>query len=389
MPSSLPSVTVPSSCQRLSPQARPTIARFRRILQTTLSLSLLPASLQAIDTLETSLEVLDSDLFSVSLLTLRASETLGKWEVQSSVSRADYDLDYQIVSFDFLGEDAKIKEETYSLTIAAARELNESLSLEIGAGLRDGFANYRSVWFDTYFAQQFEPLEGVPGRELYQDFSPSAASISGGLRWEYIPANATATVSISQIQDNVSPGYEIDFDGIRRSETVLASTSLSLVTENVISQRIRSRFAVTASETSGRETRYSAELAVNTALGEKLVWRNKFGASTENPQFEAAFVDTSIEYQASERIALYAGARRYHDTGEVENALLFSTAAPELDNDSLSAGLRYTGETWNARLTLAHSESDFAETGATTIFFQNLYQDADWLTAQLAFGKTF
>lgn len=344
---------------------------------------------RAADSAEASLEILDSDLFNITLFTAQNESALGQWTFQTALSRGDYDLDYRPVSFDLLGNPTQIREKTYTLNLSATRPFKERLALELGAGYRDGFASYRAVWLDTYFDQHFSPLEGVPGHELYQNFQPTASSLATGLKWEYIPANAIASVTISRIQDNVSPGYEIDFDGIRRGQIVLATSSFSLVTENVLTERLRSRLALTASETSAREKRYSAEFALNAALGDKLVWRNRLGATTENPQFDAHFFDTAFEYQFHQHSAIFLQGRHYQDTGEIENALLFTTAAPELENESLSLGLRYNNDNWTAKFALKHSKSDFAPTNPNTDFFQNLYIDSDWLTLQIAVRKTF
>ncbi len=339
--------------------------------------------------IESSIQTLHNDLFDLSLFEVRIEQTTTNWELKTTLSRSDFDLEFQPASFDFLGNPAQVKENSHSIQLDASRNLQETLKLDLGLAYRDGFANYRAVWLDTYFDQHFAPLEGVPGHELYAPASPSAFSAHAGLRWEYLPASGIASVSLSRIQDNVSPGYEIDFDGIRRSERVLATSSLSLASENVLSPRLRSRVALTATDTSARERRYAAEVALNAAIGERFIWRNKIGASTENPQFDAHFLDTAIELEANDSLSLFLGARHYEDTGEIENALLFTTAAPALDNDSLRFGLRYRSETWNSQLTVAHSRSDFAPSNLDTDFFQNLYFDADWLSIQFALGKSF
>ncbi|MDQ8200851.1 hypothetical protein QEH56_21975 [Pelagicoccus enzymogenes] len=344
---------------------------------------------RAFDSVETSLESLDSDLFAIELLTLRAEHALGDWELQGTFSLSEYDIDFQPVSFDLLGQAAQLREQARSANLIASKAVVDKLTLDFGIAYRDGFSNYRSVWLDTYFDQHFEPLEGVPGHELFQDVQPSAASATAGLKWEYLPANAVASVSVSRIQDNVSPGYEIDFDGIRRGELVLATTSLSLVTENVLTPRLRSRIALTATETSARSPRYAAEIALNAALGDRWIWRNKLGGSTENPQFDAHFIESTIEFHASDSFAIYLQGRSYQDSGEIENALLFTTAAPELDNDSVGIGFRYLAEKWSAKVSLLHSRSQFLDTNVNVDFFRNLYVDADWLTLQVALGKRF
>ncbi|MDQ8184365.1 hypothetical protein [Pelagicoccus sp. SDUM812002] len=364
------------------------ISSNRRFCHLIIALSLAVRS-YGIETGEASFELLDSDLFKVSLLTARAEGAVDGWELETTLSRTEYDIDFRPAPFDLLGREVHVNRNTHSFSFIATKTLEDSLSLIMGLGLRDGFPNYRAVWLDTYFEQHFAPLEGVPGHELYQPFEASAASFNVGLKWEYLPANGIATISLARIQDNVSPGYEIDFGGIARSERVLATSSISLTSENVLSQRLRSRVALSASETSAREVRYTGEVALNAALGERFICRNKSGALTENPQFDAYFYGTAFEHSVSDVLSLSINARRYSDTGVVGNALLFTTAAPGLRNDCLGIGLRYAGESWSAKLNAKHSHSNFEPTNANTDFFRNLYVDADWLTLQLAFAKRF
>ncbi|MDQ8201903.1 hypothetical protein [Pelagicoccus sp. SDUM812003] len=325
----------------------------------------------------------------MSYASIQASQQLGKWSGQATYSISRFEVEFVPAPFDFLGSETELDEWAHSLALSLSRPISETLSMEWDFAGRDGFSNYRSVWLDTYFAQHFGPLEGVPGHELYQEVTPSALSATGGLRWQYLPASGMVTLSLTQVQEEVSPGYEIDFDGIRRSELVLATTAMSLVAENVLSPRLRSRLALTASDTSARQTRYSAEFALNAALAEKWVWRNTLGGSREDPQFDAYFFDTAVEYQVGERLSLYLKARRYRDTGEIENALLFSTAAPGLRNDSIGGGLRLVTENWSCHLSATHSRSDYEQRPGNTDFFQNLYRDDDWLSLQLAVSKAF
>lgn len=341
------------------------------------------------DSFESLLELLEGDDVRIALATLQATDTVANWEITATGSLADYSIDFEPAPFDLFGEARQLDHTSRSLTVSGERRLSDELTLQLSTALRDGFANFRTVWLDTYFDQHFSPLEGVPGHELYQNFQPSAASVSSSLSWEYVPANAKATVTVSRIQDNVSPGYEIDFDGVQRSELVLASTSLSATTENVLTPWLRSRIIVSATETSSRENRYAGEFALNAALGEKTTLRTRIGGSKEAPLFEASLSELTAIYQLTNAFSLSATARRYHDTGEIENALLFTTAAPELQNDSLGASLSYRTESWSARFDISYSESDYAETNANTDFFQNLYADRDWTLYRVAFAKQF
>ncbi|MBC2604797.1 hypothetical protein [Pelagicoccus albus] len=339
--------------------------------------------------LEASFERLDNDLFEIRLASAQATQSISDWTVQTSISRSEFDLDFIPAEFDFLGEPTPIDETTHSLGFKVSKELGEQRVIELSTAYRDGFPNYRSVWLDTYFDQHFSPLEGVTGHELYENFKASAASLGAGMRWEYLPASAFLSVYLTRIKDEVSPGYEIDFDGITRGQTSLITNALSLSTENVVTKRIRSLLSVSAVDTSEREIRYSGELAVNVSLNEAMVWRNRIGATREGSSFDANFYETTVELQLNRALAVYATGRSYQDSGEIENALLFTTAAPELTSDSVGIGLRLETESWQAKLFLSSTESDYAEGNPDLDFFQNLYRDSDWTLLQLSIGNRF
>lgn len=336
---------------------------------------------------EVGIERLDSDDATISLLALQERYETESTSHTLSLSLSHYSVDFEPATFDLFGESIHLSEEATVVSWQAETSLSESLWIQYGAAYRDGFADFRSLWLDTYFDQHFSDLPGVPGADLYDDFSPKAISANAGIRWEYLPASGIAQVSVTQIQDEVSPGYEIDFDGVFRSDLVLATTSIRLSTENVITPRIRTRAVLGASQTSQRSWRYSAEFAINQAIGERWIWRNRVGGSTEDPNFDAYFLDTAIEYEVSEKLALYLDARTYSDSGEIEDALLFTSASPELDNDAFGLGLRYRTEKWNSRLYLSYSSSEYAPTNANTDFFQNLYRDRDWTSVQFVIGR--
>lgn len=347
------------------------------------------ANAQLVKQAEASIELLNANGVSIANTSVRIQGTPADWDTSLTITHTDYDLAYEAASFDFLGVNKQIDEKTVAINLSTRKQIADNLSLILGAGLRDGFSNYRSIWLDTYFDQHFSNQAGVPGAELYKNFKPRAISGTVGLRYDYLPSSGILQFVASQIEDNVSPGYEIDFDGIERSRLELATSVLDLSTENVLTQRIRSKFNLRATKTSERSWRYGSELAVNVALGENWIWRTKIGATTEAPQFDAHFGEVAFEYAFSEAFSVYANARYYEDNGEIENSLLFTTASPGLVSKKQGIGIRYQAEKWNARLYIATTDSNYEPTNLSTDFFQHLYADRNWTNIQIAIGKSF
>ncbi len=344
---------------------------------------------RAIESLEFAVERIDSDDIEITQSSLLANAENDDWQSTVSIARTFYEIDYRPVSFDFRGISTRRKEHNTSLQINARRTLDEGFWLLIGAGVYEGFTDYRSLWLDEYFKQQYSDIpDSVPG-DAYVFANPKGFNTTVGGRWEYRPGNGYAQLTLSRLQDDVSPGYEIDFDGLRRGELVLATTAASVSTENILSKRLRSLFEIRASKTSARSTRYGAQFSLNAAVGERIVWQTRFGGATENPNFDAKYANSKIEYNIADTFAVYLDANYYEDTGEISNTLLFTTAAPEVVSRRAGAGLRWTTDDWTCLAYFSQASHRYENAGPNAIFFSNLYQDRDWNLFKIAFRKTF
>ena len=342
-----------------------------------------------IEQTDASIELIDSSdvsLFQVSSIT---AAPIADWEVDVSLSASDFTFDYKPVDFDFNGSEITRDEQNYALQLNGRKLLNEQTTLLLGAGVYDGFSNYRSAWLDEYYRQQFNDLTGVVGAELYQTAAPKGINGNVGLRWMYRPSNAFAQLTVSQLQDDVAPGYEIDFDGLRRGQLVLTTTAISLSTENILTKRIRSLVSLRASQTSQRSWRYGSEIAFNVAIAERWIARLQIGATTEEPGFDAHYGNLAFEYAVNERVSLYLDGRYYEDTGEIENAFLFTNAAPGTTSRKFGLGIKWTNKTWSGRFYVAPIISHFEETQGNVDFFQNLYRNRDWTVFQLALSRSY
>jgi len=336
-----------------------------------------------------SFELIDSSDVSLFQMSSIIAAPIADWELDVSLSASDFTFDYKPVDFDFNGSDITRDEQNYALQLNGRKLLNEQTTLLLGAGTYDGFSNYRSAWLDEYYRQQFNDLTGVPGAELYQTASPKGINGNIGLRWMYRPSNAFAQLTVSQLQDDVAPGYEIDFDGLQRGQLALATTAISLSTENILTKRIRSLVSLRASQTSQRSWRYGSEIAFNVALAERWIARLQVGGTTEGPTFDAYYGNLAVEFAINERISMYLDGRYYDDTGEIENSFLFSSAAPGTSSRKFGLGIKWTNETWSGRFYVAPISSHFEAPGGNVDAFQNLYKDRDWTVFQLAFSRTY
>lgn len=321
--------------------------------------------------------------------------TNGRWEMPErglsgdlSVAINDFAADYEPVAFDFLGESIGLDERSIALQSLTRWRWKENLELTFSSGLYDGYTNYRSIWLAEYYRQQFAERVGVPG-DAYEEPKPNGSGGGVGLRWEYARATGFLEFTVSARKDEVAPGYEIDFDGLRRSRRELNGTSFVLASENIISERLRSRVEVQASRVSERDWRYSGQFSLNSAIGENVVLRLLTGGATENPQFEAWYGGVTLDWALNDHWALFAEGRYYEDNGEIENALLFTAAAPGLESTQGSVGVRWTGERSVLRLKIGRSRGDYESPDPRLDFFQNLYADRHWTLVQLSYSHTF
>jgi len=312
----------------------------------------------------------------------QAADTLrldwGKTDAALSLGLGTLAIDYAPVSFDFLGSALGRRETAVSAQLAVRHRADPQLELRGSIGARDGFDSYRALWLDEFFRQRFE------GRPGYQRAEPWGMAFSGGARWEYQPASGFAQLGYARSQDDVAPGYEIDFAGLRRGAETLVTDTVTLGFENVPTPRLRTRAEFRLSTTSGREPRYGSEISARFSVGERWIIRADAGASDERPTFRAHYGGVELEFAATESLAVFLGGQLYRDTGEVENALLFTSAAPGLRSGQAALGLRHDGERLAWRVSVGTVAGDFAATNRNTDFFQNLYRDRHWLALRAA-----
>ncbi len=311
-----------------------------------------------------------------------------EWDNDFTASITHFDIDYRPASFDALGFETDRREDRFGARLQLEKRLRGNFSLNGIATAYKGFGDFQSIWLAEYYEQQFSDLD-FPGFDTWEEPNPHgfAGALTGS--WEFRPGLSKLELSVSQSADKISPGYEIDFDGLVQGLTWLTTTSVALRWEEVLTPRIRAIFQASVSETTEREKRWNGNARLFWSVSERLVLRADVGGATESPDFEAAFGGATLDWGISEQWAIIVGGRAYYDSGELQNDGLFSTAAPALRSYSYTLGTRYMGGNWAVRVAVGGVNSDYEEGNPDLDFFQNLYTDRDYLNFNASFSYGF
>lgn len=287
--------------------------------------------------------------------------------------------------FDFLGYPERISDNYNAGSLFLRQDFWESWKWSLSGGGYDGFADYRSFWLATYYKQQFS---FVPG---YESPSPAGYNVATSLRWEYLPASGFAEAAFLYAHDRIAPGYEFNplLGVLEQGLTQLDTYSPSLRLENVIHRRVRWLNEFRLTFTTGREPRYAYRNSVNVALGERWVWRTLGGYTQEAPALRAWYIGGTVEYEITNQWLVNLTGLYYHDTGEIENSSLLSTAAPGLQTWQAGLGLRYAGERCSFSVAVAPIIANYQPVEVGTAPFTNLYQDRTWISVQAAWSLVF
>lgn len=319
-------------------------------------------------------------LLTQSGLSYRETRPANQWG--ASYSYATLGIDFVPVDFDFFHVPADVREDRHAIQFSGRHRLGQAFTIMGAAGHYDGFSDYRSAWLNEYYRQQYAVFPE------YRDAEPNGQNLSFGARWEYRPTTGFLQASLTLAQDEIAPGYEIDFAGVRRGRDELDTVSYHVLGENVLHRRVRMMNEFRITNTSERDTRYAYQGSVNVALGERWVWRTVGGYAQEDPQFEAWYVGGSLDYELSPAAILTVSGRYYVDTGEIENSL-FSAAAPGVAAYQAGLGFRYLWSRSALKVYLAPYFTRYEPFGIGTQFFQGLYRDRDWGIAQVAYSIRF
>lgn len=329
--------------------------------------------------------VLSSDV-QVTSTTGSYGQKTGGTEWKLSYTHNTYGVDYEpFRRFDFLGSAERLDESYDGGQAQLRQKLGDSFTLLTSGGVYDGFTSYRSLWLANYYRQQFN---FVPG---YEEPRPRGFNAGGGLRWEYQPTTGFAEAGFLYANDEIAPGYELNQSNAQllHGREILHTYAPTLKFENILTRRIRALNEFQLRLTSSRDPRYSYRGSVNVALAERWTWRASGGYTHEDPTLRAWFAAATLEYELTPQWLVNVSGLYYRDTGEIENSLFISTAAPGVQSYQAGLGLRYLGRQSSFSLSVAPSRSNYERVEVGTRPFTNLYQDRDWLYVQAAWTLEF
>ena len=298
-----------------------------------------------------------------------------------TITRSSYDVDYEPNVF---GAPTSLSEDSYAYALDTRVGLATNWNLLGSVAYYDGYTDYRSLWINEYFSQLFGE---VPG---YIEAAPKGSSLSLGLEWEYVPVVAKVRLTGGYGKDTIAPASEFGENGFERSRPDLYTRFLQLQTENVLSPRVVVQNTFQFTDTTSRAKRWSGQTAWNIALAEDWFLRLNAGGALEQPNFDAYYFGSSLEYRFADNWFFRLNGRYYEDTGEIENSLGgFTSSAPSLKSVELGAGIRWQGVHNAVNLYVGYYQTEYAPLAEDNIFLENLYNDRRWGLVQLTYTYTF
>lgn len=344
-------------------------------------------------TVDASFETMLASDVRLTSTALSYGEKRAGTDWKASYTHNTLGADYRpFAAFDLLGHAERLSESYDGAQGSLRQKLGDSLALLGSGGGYSGYTDYRSLWLANYYRQQFAPF--FPGE--YSQPSPQGFNASGGLRWEYQPTTGFVEAGFAYSQDRIAPGYELPdatpanpTPGPVHSRETLHTYSTALKFENVLTPRLRALNEFQINSTTDRELRYSYRGSLNIALGEHWIVRATGGYTHENPTLRAWFAGSTLEYELAPGWLISLSGLYYRDTGEIENSLFISTAAPGLATYQGGLGVRYAGKRSSFKVSCSPVWSRYEAASIGTRPFTYLYRDRTWIALQTAWTFEF
>ncbi|MCI0533761.1 MAG: TlpA family protein disulfide reductase, partial [Verrucomicrobiales bacterium] len=315
----------------------------------------------------------------------------GGMELELGFDYASFDMEYEpFTPVDFFGFREDLHEDRFTGQVNLRQRLAESFTLLASGGIYEGYPDYRRVWIANRYRQKYDH-PAFPRVVGYEMPDPAGYNLSVGTRYEYLRATGFAELKLGYARDQTAPGYEDGLDAsgefaLIKGRERLDTKSLAFSSENVLTKRLRALNEFGFSDTTGRELRFTYQGSLNLALAERWVLRGYGGVSTEAPQFDAHFFGLTAEYEVTPNLLLGLTGRYYRDSGEIENSLPITSAAPPLRSREVGASLRYAWSRASVKLYAGTFWTEYMRQPGIAEEFTFLYADRNWGLVQLAFS---
>ena len=282
----------------------------------------------------------------------------------------------------------RVEDDQFGFQTSDRVRAGDQLTGLIGGGAYSGYSDYRSLWFNEHFRQLYSKRSG------YEEAHPWGCNVSGGARWEYLPAAGFVQGEVTVQHDVISPGYDVSLAKLplklTRFRDNYNTLSGRLTLENVLTSRLRALQELQTTDATERQLRFSLQSSLNWAIAEHWVTRFVLTGTREAPRFQSASASAIVARDWHDTWFLSLIARGYWDDGEIENALLVeNTADPPLRTLLTGLELRWQGRQSFLKLFAGPYFTDYQQARLAIATFPHLYQDRDWLCVQFAFAHEF
>lgn len=335
-------------------------------------------------TTEANLDLLFASDLTVSESSLAYRNKGNGFEFGINANHAAMDLDYRPNAIaDILGQTKGIATDRLGAQIYLNLSVSSQLTWRLGGGFYDGYTNYRTLWLDEYYRQQFSRLIG------YEDADPYGINGLTGLRWEYLPATGIMEINLNYQRDVISPGYDRPlFQPLDRGRDLLRTGAVNLSLEQVLTPKLRGRLQYRLTDTTNRSLRQAVQVSLNYSLTENWVLRSVLGRTSERTGFRSHAAEMTLDHDWNDRWFLGIGGRFYRDNGDIENSLFVaSTAAPDLTARQIFLSLRWLGSRSAFRWEIGPYQTDYAPPNSIVAPFSFLYSDRNFL--RVGFSYTY
>ncbi len=338
-----------------------------------------------------STETLTTSDISLQRLDIRRNQNTKEWEWDNLLSYNRIDVDYEpFRAADIIGRPARLTESSGAFQTTASHSPSTLLEHQISGGGYYGYSDHRSLWLDEYYRQQFSGIDG------YRFANPWGVNLSAGTQWDTQRPIGRIGSFITIQQDDVAPGYDRPlFQELDRGRERIHSGSLLFEQESIVSKFARMRNQLSFTRTTDRELRYQYSTYFNLALTEYWVLRAEAATTFETtesegePDFHSYSAGFTAEYDWDQKLFLSFSGRKYEDNGQIETSILVSAGPPPLKTTHLGAALRWQGERIALKIDLASYFTRFDEVDSPIRPFGNLYQNRDWLLANISLSRPF
>jgi peroxiredoxin len=305
-----------------------------------------------------------------------------------SLSLSEGHIGLHYVPESLLEKNKDVADDHFGFQTSDRFRAGDQLTMLIGGGAYSGYMDYRSLWFNEYFRQLFSRRSG------YEKAHPWGGNASAGARWEYLPAAGFLQGEVITQHDVISPGYDVSLAKfppvLERFRDTYDTLSGRLTLENVLTSRVRALQELQVTDATDRQLRVSLQSSLNWAVTERWVTRLVLSGTEESPHFESASFSVIVGRDWHDTWFLSLLARGYSDNGEVENALLAeNTADPPLKTFLTGLELRWQGWHSFVKLFAGPYFTDYQQNTSALTTFPHLFQDRDWLCAQVAYAYEF